>query len=117
MDGVSILTDPIWSDRCSPVSFAGPKRFTPPGIQLENLPNIDVVIISHNHYDHMDLPTLLDLEKKFHPTFIVGLGNRESLLKEGLGSVIELDWWENTKIKEVSIYFYTSTTFYRKRYF
>lgn len=105
MDGVSILTDPIWSDRCSPVSFAGPKRFTPPGIQLENLPNIDVVIISHNHYDHMDLPTLLDLEKKFHPTFIVGLGNRESLLKEGLGFVIELDWWENTKIKEVSIYF------------
>jgi N-acyl-phosphatidylethanolamine-hydrolysing phospholipase D len=105
VEGVSILTDPIWSDRCSPVSFAGPKRYTPPGIQLDNLPNIDVVIISHNHYDHMDLPTLLELEKKFHPTFIAGLGNREFLLKEGLGSVIELDWWENTKIKDVSISF------------
>ena len=56
--GLSILTDPMFSDRASPVSFAGPKRYTEPGIQLDDLPPIDIVVISHNHYDHLDLPTL-----------------------------------------------------------
>jgi hypothetical protein len=56
--GVNILTDPIWSDRCSPVSWAGPKRHHPPGIRFEDLPPIDVALVSHNHYDHMDVATI-----------------------------------------------------------
>jgi hypothetical protein len=63
MDGLNILTDPIWSDRCSPVSWAGPKRHKKPGIRFEDLPPIDVVLVSHNHYDHLDLPTLKRLAK------------------------------------------------------
>jgi hypothetical protein len=57
-DDLNILIDPIWSDRCSPVSWAGPKRHLQPGIRFEDLPLIDVVLVSHNHYDHLDLPTL-----------------------------------------------------------
>ncbi|MEZ4458523.1 MAG: MBL fold metallo-hydrolase [bacterium] len=62
VDNVNILTDPIWAERASPVSFAGPARHKPPGIAFENLPKIDAVVISHNHYDHMDAETLLRLQ-------------------------------------------------------
>ena len=75
MDGVNILTDPIWSDRCSPVSFAGPKRHRPPGIRFEDLPKIDVVLVSHNHYDHLDLPTLRRLRREHAPRIFTPLGN------------------------------------------
>ncbi len=105
MNGKNILTDPIWSDRCSPVNFAGPKRFTKPGIAFENLPKIDIVLISHNHYDHMDLPTLKMLNEKFNPIIFVGLNNKEFLVKEGLDRVVELDWWELYKLDEISITF------------
>ena len=74
-DGLNILTDPIWSNRASPVSLAGPRRYHPPGLRLEDLPRIDVVVISHNHYDHMDFPTLKRLQDKDLPRFFVGLGN------------------------------------------
>src|SRR5271154_5898133 len=56
--GIQVLTDPIWSERCSPVSFAGPRRARPPGQSLDALPPVDIILVSHNHYDHMDLPTL-----------------------------------------------------------
>ena len=75
MDGVNILTDPIWSERCSPVSFAGPKRHRPPGIRFEDLPKIDVVLVSHNHYDHLDLPTLRRLRREHDPRIFTPLGN------------------------------------------
>lgn len=94
LDGVNILTDPIWSKRCSPVSWAGPERYTDPGLSMDHLPKIDIVVISHNHYDHMDLPSLLELEKRFSPRFYVGLGNREFLVQSGLSDVVEMDWWE-----------------------
>lgn len=94
IDGYTILTDPIWSDRCSPFTWAGPKRYTEPGIELDDLPNIDLVLISHNHYDHMDLPTLLELQKRFSPRFYVGLGNQSFLESEGLLNVKEMDWWD-----------------------
>jgi len=93
-DGLNVLTDPVWSKRVSPVSFAGPLRFTDPGVRFEDLPPIDVVIVSHNHYDHMDIPTLKQLEETHKPLFLVSLGNRELLVDAGLGSVIEMDWWD-----------------------
>ncbi|MCB1178667.1 MAG: MBL fold metallo-hydrolase [Leptospiraceae bacterium] len=105
LDGINILTDPIWSERCSPVNFAGPKRYTKPGLKLEALPKIDIVIISHNHYDHMDLPSLKELDKLFSPTFFVGLKNKEFLESEGLKNVVELDWWDSKKIENIKVTF------------
>lgn len=97
--GLTVLTDPVYADRASPMTFAGPKRSRAPGVAFENLPTIDVVIISHNHYDHMDLVTLKMLDEKFHPLFIVPLGNTEILKNEGIQNVQELDWWMETRVK------------------
>jgi L-ascorbate metabolism protein UlaG (beta-lactamase superfamily) len=106
MDGVNILTDPIWSERCSPVSWAGPKRFKPPAIRFEDLPPIDAVLISHNHYDHMDLPTLERLAGMGAQRAIVALGNRDLVAGTGMPRVDELDWWESIKISEdVTVHF------------
>src|SRR6185369_9963185 len=79
MDGVNILTDPIWSERASPVPFAGPKRVRPPGLRFEDLPPIDLVLVSHDHYDHLDQATLARLAREHRPRFVVGLGNRALL--------------------------------------
>ena len=98
MNGLNILTDPIWSERCSPFSWVGPKRVRPPGIRFEDLPPIDIVLISHNHYDHMDLPTVHRLADKHHPRFFVGLGNKAFLESEGIDKVSELDWWQSTEL-------------------
>jgi L-ascorbate metabolism protein UlaG (beta-lactamase superfamily) len=98
MDGLNILTDPVWSDRASPFSFAGPIRTQPPGIAFENLPKIDIVLISHNHYDHMDAETITLLEKKFSPHFIVPLANIEKMKTFGATTVTELDWWDSINI-------------------
>ena len=92
VDGQNILTDPIWSERTSPVSFAGPKRHRPPGIRFEDLPPIDTVLISHNHYDHLDVPTLLRLQRDHAPRIVTPLGNAAFLARHGLVA-IELDWW------------------------
>jgi L-ascorbate metabolism protein UlaG (beta-lactamase superfamily) len=73
--GLNILVDPVWSERCSPFSFAGPKRCNDPGIAFEVLPNIDVVLVSHGHYDHLDVTTLSRLAKNFAPRVITPLGN------------------------------------------
>ena len=97
-DGLNILTDPTWSDRASPVSWAGPQRFHSPGITKEDLPPIDVVAISHNHYDHLDLPTLKWLHAARKPTFYVGLGNRPLLTEAGITQVKEMDWWQSVEI-------------------
>ena len=95
LDGLNILTDPIYSERCSPVSFAGPRRARPPGIRFEDLPPIDVVVLSHNHYDHMDVATLQRLQEK-NPgvRLFAGLGNRVFLESQGLTHVTEVDWWQ-----------------------
>ncbi|MBU8898938.1 hypothetical protein DRW03_25525 [Corallococcus sp. H22C18031201] len=97
-DGLNVLTDPIYSERPSPVSWLGPKRRRPPGIRFEDLPPIDVVVVSHNHYDHLDLPTLRRLEAAHHPRFIVGLGNKALLEAEGFAHVEELDWWQTSAV-------------------
>ncbi|HYJ82295.1 MAG TPA: MBL fold metallo-hydrolase [Allosphingosinicella sp.] len=89
--GLNILTDPIWSERASPFSFAGPKRVRAPGVRFEDLPRIDLVLVSHNHYDHMDLPTLKRIWQRDRPRIVTSLGNDALLRGEGIDS-IALDW-------------------------
>jgi L-ascorbate metabolism protein UlaG (beta-lactamase superfamily) len=100
LEELNILIDPIWSKRCSPVSFAGPKRVHAPGIRFEDLPRIDVVLITHNHYDHMDIPTLKRLNKAFAPRIYVPLGNRRTLKRHGMNDVVEMDWWQELPLSE-----------------
>ena len=97
--GLNILTDPIWSTRASPVDFAGPARMRPPGLRFEDLPPIDVVLVSHNHYDHMDLPTLTRLDQEHHPRFFTGLGNAATLAKSRIKAT-ELDWWQSLPLSD-----------------
>jgi N-acyl-phosphatidylethanolamine-hydrolysing phospholipase D len=92
--GVNILTDPHWGDRSSPVAFAGPRRLVPPGMRFEDLPPIHAVVISHDHYDHLDSATVERLARDHSPTFFVPLGLRAWLLDRGVRDVVELDWWE-----------------------
>jgi L-ascorbate metabolism protein UlaG (beta-lactamase superfamily) len=98
--GLNILTDPIWSERASPVDWAGPKRHRSPGLRFEDLPPIDVVLISHNHYDHLDIKTLIRLRDKHQSRFVSGMGNREFLRSRDITEVTELDWWEAAKLSD-----------------
>ena len=97
--GLNILTDPIWSDRCSPVAWTGPKRVRAPGIDFAALPRIDLVLLSHNHYDHLDLPTLRRLHAAHHPLVVTTLGNKPFLAGEGVDHAVELDWWQAHEVK------------------
>jgi L-ascorbate metabolism protein UlaG (beta-lactamase superfamily) len=91
--GQNILIDPVWSDRVSPVSFAGPKRVTAPGIAFDALPEIDTVLVSHGHYDHLDVATLSRLAKKFTPRVITPLGNDVTMRKANRAIAAEaFDW-------------------------
>ena len=98
-EGLNILTDPTWSGRASPFSFIGPKRFQDPGVRFEDLPTIDVVLVSHNHYDHLNLETLKKLQEKFTPLIITQLGNGTYLADRGIPDAIELDWWDKHPLK------------------
>ncbi|HET8731868.1 MAG TPA: MBL fold metallo-hydrolase [Moraxellaceae bacterium] len=95
----NFLTDPVWSERCSPFANMGPKRARPAGIALEDLPTIHAVLLSHNHYDHLDLASLLWLHERDHCRVVTGIGNRVYLSRYGL-DVTELDWWESCRINE-----------------
>jgi N-acyl-phosphatidylethanolamine-hydrolysing phospholipase D len=108
--GVTVLTDPIFSDRASPTSFAGPSRYTPHAMDYDNLPAIDWVVISHNHYDHLDAPAIRQLaEKSAQQTspiqFAVPLGLQEILLDNNVlvTNIHELDWWQQTEQNDVLI--------------
>jgi L-ascorbate metabolism protein UlaG (beta-lactamase superfamily) len=90
----NLLTDPMYSERASPWRFAGPRRVAAPGVEFDDLPPIDLVLLSHNHYDHCDLPTLSSLERRFHPRLITPLGNGPLLRSAGVHRVEELDWWQ-----------------------
>jgi L-ascorbate metabolism protein UlaG (beta-lactamase superfamily) len=100
MDGLNILTDPIWGDRTSPVSFAGPKRHRPPGLLFRDLPPIDAVLISHNHYDHFDAGTLHRLRRRESMPIITTLGNGLAMRRYGIEGSVELDWWQETQLKD-----------------
>ena len=99
-EGLNILTDPVWSERASPVTWVGPKRHRPPGLRFEDLPPIDLVLVSHNHYDHLDVKTLVRLREEHRPRFVTGLGNRALLNARGISDVTELDWWEAAKASD-----------------
>ena len=103
LPGLNILTDPVYSERVSPLRRWGPRRVRAPGLAFEALPPLQLVLISHNHYDHLDIATLRRLEHAHHPRFITGLGNRVFLEGFGLNSVRELDWWQSTQEANATI--------------
>jgi N-acyl-phosphatidylethanolamine-hydrolysing phospholipase D len=103
--GLSVITDPQFSERASPLTFAGPKRVVPPVPALAGLPHIDVVVVSHNHYDHLDLESVRRLaeQKGGSPRFYVPLGLKEWFEKRGISDVVELDWWESRDYRGLRI--------------
>jgi L-ascorbate metabolism protein UlaG (beta-lactamase superfamily) len=107
LDGLNILTDPIWSERASPFSWAGPRRWRDPGIRFEDLPKIDFILLSHNHYDHLDLAALKSLKALSNPKIFTALGVKIFLEENGLTNVEEMDWWDempfNAEIKIQSV--------------
>jgi len=96
LDGHRLLLDPVWGDRASPFTWAGPKRFYPPPLPLDQLPPIDAVLISHDHYDHLDWPTIVALGRQTDAPFIVPLGVGAHLEYWGIAAsrIVELDWWQ-----------------------
>lgn len=96
-DGVNILTDPVWSDTVGPFGF-GPRRVAEPGVRFEDLPRIDLVLVSHNHYDHMDLPTLSRLWERDHPLVVTSLGNDKVIASAGVTSRA-LDWGQRIALR------------------
>lgn len=105
--GLNILTDPHFSERASPLAFAGPKRVVPPAIPLAELPRIDAVLISHSHYDHLDARSVAALAKQAGgpPVFYVGLGLKPWFANLGIDSVVEMDWWEQRSQSGATIRF------------
>lgn len=102
VDGLNILTDPIFSERASPVTFAGPRRVAPPGLSLTQLPPIQAVLISHNHYDHLDIRTVVSLGNQ--PRFFVPLGLARWFNKNDLDNVVELDWWQSASFGPIRVH-------------
>ena len=101
--GLNVLTDPVFGERASPVGFLGPKRAQPPGIALADLPPIDVVLVSHNHYDHLDRDSVVALNERSHgeTLFLVPLGLKRFFQDNGVRNVIELDWWDVHRVGDV----------------
>jgi N-acyl-phosphatidylethanolamine-hydrolysing phospholipase D len=104
LDGVNFLTDPNWNKRSGPFSgLVGVQRFTPPPLRLEDLPPIDFVLISHDHYDHLDEPTVKHLAQEFNPRFVVPLGIKQWLADRGITNVVELNWGESVRIGGLTV--------------
>ncbi|MCX5762701.1 MAG: MBL fold metallo-hydrolase [Gemmatimonadetes bacterium] len=98
-DGLNILTDPVWSDRCAPVQWAGPKRIVPPGVPFSELPPIDLVLQSHDHYDHLDTWSVRAIARA-HPLahWVTSLGVGRQLQSLGVQQVTDLDWWQRADV-------------------
>lgn len=105
MAGLNILTDPIFSERASPLSFIGPVRAQKPGLWLHELPHIDLVLISHNHYDHLDDDSvrLLAAQAGGAPLFVVPLGLKAWFAERDIANVVELDWWQSHRLGDMEI--------------
>jgi N-acyl-phosphatidylethanolamine-hydrolysing phospholipase D len=101
---MNVLTDPMWSERASPISWAGPRRLVPPAIPLTSLPPLDVVVLSHDHYDHLDAATIRALARA-HPAarWVAPLGVGELLTNLGVPQVVELDWWQSTNAADTIV--------------
>ena len=105
IDGVNILTDPVWSERVSPVTWAGPKRHQKPGVAFEDMPKIDLILISHNHFDHMDIETLERFAKRDQSKILFGLGSKYYLKKTSQKNSIELDWNQSHQTNNLEVTF------------
>ena len=105
IEGYRVLTDPVWSHRCSPSDVIGPERMHPPPVQLEALPAIDAVVISHDHYDHLDIDTIIALTRSQWAPFVVPLGVGAHLRAWGIPEqrIIELDWYERTEFDDLTV--------------
>jgi len=101
--GTAVLTDPVYADRASPSQSTGPRRVRAPGVRLEDLPPVSIVLLSHNHYDHCDLGALLELRRRFEPTFIAPIGNGRLIRSAGIDQVKELDWWNASTRSSIPI--------------
>jgi len=101
--GLNILTDPIWADRAGPTSFIGTRRIRPPAIRFADLPPIDLVLVSHGHYDHMNMATLKRLFKAHKPQFLLPLGQGKYLRRGGISGITELDWWQSHTFEMPSV--------------
>jgi L-ascorbate metabolism protein UlaG (beta-lactamase superfamily) len=112
--GSNILTDPIWSERAGPLPWIGPRRRRKPGVSWEDLPSIDAVLISHNHYDHLDLPTLRRLAARGDSTFIVPARGARLLRSENIGPAHELDWGESLSLPGFTIHCVPALHFSRR---
>ena len=103
--GQNVLLDPVWSARASPLPFAGPKRFTPPGVDFDALPPIDLVVLSHDHYDHLDAPTVRQLTARFPAArwlAPLGVGARLTALGVPAACVAERDWWGRVEVGPIT---------------
>lgn len=100
--GLNVLTDPVLSDRASPFRLIGPKRFTPPALTVADMPPIHLVLISHNHYDHLDEATVRQLHRRFGDNlcFCIPMGLRRWFEKRGIHNLVELDWWQSTPLAD-----------------
>jgi L-ascorbate metabolism protein UlaG (beta-lactamase superfamily) len=101
--GLNLLTDPVFSKRVSPFSWAGPARMRPPGVAYQNLPTINLILLSHNHYDHLDITFLKKLANDHDPEFVVPLGVGNYLKQKGIDRVTELDWHQKHQLDSVGI--------------
>lgn len=99
LEGLNILTDPIWSKRASPFRRLGPARVREPGVQFDDLPEIHVVLLSHNHYDHLDVETLKSISRRFDPVVLLAAGDKQLVASTGLNRLHEFDWWEEIQIQ------------------
>lgn len=100
VDGLNILTDPVWGKRTSPFSWVGPRRMRLPGIRFEDLPRIHAVLISHNHYDHLDLQTMRMVFGAHHPKIVTPLGVKAMLDNESIAGATDLDWWKEMPLSD-----------------